>query len=128
MGTKMYQRHGKKFYTFAMSNLRIGQPLEGEYIVVKKENGEMVLDGLWSKRSSAMDQEVIIKALERESEPMAERTLWQSIFPKPKWQPFKQALETLIENGKVNLEKRRGKGGGKLYSLTVNQSSDYKDS
>jgi hypothetical protein len=115
MVTRMYRRHGKKFHTFEMSNLRIGQPLEGEWIVTKLESGEMVLDDLWTKRSTAMDQEVILKALEKETEPMAERTLWQSIFPKPKWQPFKQGLESLIEKGQIVVQKRKGRGGGKVY-------------
>lgn len=117
MGTKLYQRQGKKFYTFAMSNSRIGQGLEGEWIVNLCEDGRIELDGLWGKRTVAMDQELILNVLKRQSEPIAERTLWGEIFPKPKWQPFKQALIALIENQTVVSKTRHKRGGGRVYFL-----------
>jgi hypothetical protein len=45
VGARLYQRKGKKFYAFEMSNLRIGDPLEGEYIVHKLQSGLVELGG-----------------------------------------------------------------------------------
>jgi hypothetical protein len=115
-----------------MSNSRLGNALEGEWIVAKRENGLMELDGLWGQKAAAMDRELIIKALERQTEPISGRTLWQEIFPKPKWAQFKPALEAAIDAGQIKVDKKPGKGGGKVYTLadygSVNQSSSYESS
>jgi hypothetical protein len=117
MVTRMHRRNQKKYFTFEMSSLRIGTPLEGEWIVCKKEDGFMELEGRWDFRVTALDKECILACLRRQNEPIAERTLWQEIFPKPKWGPFKTALDELVAEGQVERQKRRGKGGGKTYSL-----------
>jgi hypothetical protein len=123
MGTKMYQRQGKRFYTFAMSNSRIGKGIDGEYIVNICEDGHMEFDGLWGKRTVAMDQELILNVLKRQEQPIAERTLWGEIFPKPKWAPFKQALIALIENRTIEVKNRNKSGGGRIYSMPSETSS-----
>lgn len=126
MATKMYTRQGKKYFTFAMSNLRLGQPLEGEYLVYKTEDGRIELGDLWNQRALNLDRELIVKVLERQDEPIAERTLWSEIFPKPKWAPFKTALLAMVEDSTVTCQLRHKKGGGKLYSLSVNRSFENK--
>jgi hypothetical protein len=133
MGTKMYRRKGEKFYTFEMSSLRIGQPIEGEWVVRLNDNGLMELDRLWSAKNAEMDAEQITMLLERKREPMAKRSLWQDLSPKPKWGAFNLALEKLTDEKLIVLEKRSGKGGGWQYrlataeerELTVNRQSDF---
>jgi hypothetical protein len=117
MGTKMYTRKGKRFYTFAMSNSRIGAGMEGEWIVCLREDGHIELDGQWGKRLAAMDREEIIKVLKRQDEPLSGRGLIDKIFPRPKWTSFREALEKLVEEGDVIEAPRKQKGGGKVYSL-----------
>jgi hypothetical protein len=117
MVTRMHVRNRKKYFTFEMSSLRIGMPLEGEWIVCKREDGFMELEGRWDHRVTALDKEVIIACLKKQTDPIAERTLWQEIFPKPKWGPFKTALEELVGEGQIQRERRNRKGGGKLYSM-----------
>lgn len=115
MGTKLYRRKGQKYFTFEMSNLRIGQPLEGEYIVHKLDNGLVELAGLWKVQNTEMDKNAILDVLGRQTEPMAKRTLWQELRPKPKWDPFNDALEELFAENKVRVES--GPRGGKMFSL-----------
>jgi len=115
MGTKLYRRKGGKFYTFEMSNLRIGKPLEGEYIVHKLANGLVELGGLWKIQNTEMDKSVIVEVLGRQTEPMAKRTLWQELRPKPKWDPFNEALDELFAEGRIMATS--GRRGGKLYQL-----------
>jgi hypothetical protein len=115
MGTKLYRRKGTKFYTFEMSNLRIGNPLEGEYIVHKLDNGLVEMGGLWKLQNTQMDKNAIVEVLSRQTEPMAKRTLWQELRPKPKWDPFNDALDELFAENKITVES--GPRGGKLYKL-----------
>jgi len=133
MGTKMYRRGKERFYTFEMSNLRIGQPIEGEWIVKKYDNGLMELDGLWAGRAAVLDTEAIVKALEEHGDDwIAGRTLWQETSPKPKYGVFMQALRGLVKEKAVETDKRPGKGGGYLYRKALNQPAPqpdfYKDS
>jgi hypothetical protein len=65
MGTKMYRRRGEKFYTFEMSSLRLGKPIEGEWVVKLYDNGLMELDRLWKGKSIELDSEQILSLLER---------------------------------------------------------------
>ena len=117
MGTKLHRRGGQKYYTFEMSNLRLGTPIEGEWIVTKTEAGMMELEQLWESRSQNLDKEMILKTLEKRTvdHPMAERTLWQQTYPKPKWGPFKEALEELLNT--LQVRRTAGKRGGQLYQL-----------
>jgi hypothetical protein len=117
MATRLHRRNGQNYYTFEMSNLRLGTPIEGEWIVNKAENGMMDLDVLWASRSQNLDKEVLLKTLEKRTveHPMAERTLWQQTYPKPKWGPFKEALEELVNTKQVR--RSAGKRGGQLYQL-----------
>jgi len=116
MVTKFYRRKGARFFTFEMSNLRIGRPLEGEYIIHKLENGQVELAGLWKLQNTEMDKALIVEALSRTSEPMAKRTLWAELRPKPKWDPFNDALEELFAEGKITITS--GPRGGKMYQLS----------
>lgn len=122
MGTKLYKRKGEKFFTFEMSNLRIGQPIEGEWIVKKFPNGLVELDGLWKAKNTIMDKQAILDALSRETEPMAKRTLWSELRPKPKWEPFNDAIDELFAEGKLEINK--GKKGAKLFSLSRSQEGE----
>lgn len=115
MGTKLYRRKGQKFYTFEMSNLRIGRPLEGEFIIHRLENGQVELAGLWKTQNTEMDKAAIKDVLSRQTEPMAKRTLWQELRPKPKWDPFNDAIEELFAAGEIIIS--NGPRGGKLFSL-----------
>jgi hypothetical protein len=115
MATKLYRRKGKKFYTFEMSNLRIGQPLEGEYIVHKLESGLVELAGLWRVENIAQDKTAIVDVLKRRGEPMSKRTLWQETRPRPKWDPFNDAIEELLAEGTIGVES--GKRGSLLFKL-----------
>src|SRR6266851_472049 len=133
MGTKMYRRGKERFYTFEMSNLRIGQPIEGEWIVKKYDNGLMELDGLWRTHSVALDKDAIVAALQEHGDDwIAGRTLWQETSPKPKYGVFMQALRGLVKEKAVETDKRPGKGGGYLYRKALNQPAPqpdfYKDS
>jgi hypothetical protein len=115
MATKLYRRKGQKFYTFEMSNLRIGQPLEGEFIIHKLENGLVELGGLWKLQNTEMDKKAILEVLSRQTQPMAKRTLWQELRPKPKWDPFNDAIEELFAAGEITI--KDGPRGGKMFSL-----------
>jgi hypothetical protein len=61
MVTRLYKRGKTDYHTFEMSNLRIGQPIQGEWIMIKLENGLIELGGLWSERDSNLLEEVILK-------------------------------------------------------------------
>lgn len=115
MGTKLYRRKKQKFYTFEMSNLRIGRPLEGEFIIHQLESGLVELAGLWKTQNTEMDKNAIIEVLSQQDVPMAKRTLWHELRPKPKWDPFNDALDELFAEGRITFES--GKRGGKLFSL-----------
>ena len=115
MATKLHRRKGHKYYTFEMSNLRIGKPLEGEFIVHKLEDGLVELAGLWTVQNTAMDKTAITEVLSRQAEPMAKRTLWQELRPKPRWDPFNDALEELLAESKISIQS--GPRGGQLFSL-----------
>lgn len=115
MATKLYRRKGKKFYTFEMSNLRIGNPLEGEYIVHKLQDGLVELGGLWRVENTAQDKASILDVLRRRGEPMSKRTLWQETRPRPKWDPYNDALDELLAEGTIKIES--GKRGGQLFGL-----------
>jgi hypothetical protein len=115
MGTKMYRRGGNRFYTFEMSNLRIGRPLEGEYIVKKFDSGLVELAGMWKTKTVELDKENLIKTLEKQDEPMAKRTLWQDLRPKPKWDAFNVALDELIVAGRIEIVK--GKNRHPMFQL-----------
>jgi hypothetical protein len=54
---------------------------------------------------------------------MAKRTLWQDLSPKPKWQPFNEALVALEKSVDIIREKRQGRtcGGGWLYRLATTE-------
>jgi len=115
MGTKLYRRKGKKFYTFEMSNLRIGNPIEGEYIVHKLENGLVELAGMWKAETISQDKQLIVDVLARRGEAMAKRTLWAECRPRPKWDPFNDALDALFAEGRLTTEP--GRGSAVLYKL-----------
>jgi len=129
MATKMYRRQGQRFFTSDMINLRLGQPIEGEHLVIKNDNGTMELGEAWGKRAVSMDSDLILKVMQAQSDPISERTLWNEIFPKPKWMPFKAALRSLLEAGTVTVGPRKGKGGGKVYSLgsAPTSTNDYNE-
>ncbi len=116
MGTRLHRRKGDRFYTFEMSNLRIGQPIEGEWIVRKQPNGLMEFGGLWRTHSVALDKDAIVAALQRRGS-MTKRTLWAELRPKPKWEPFNDALDELFVARRIGIDERKAKGGGDLYSL-----------
>lgn len=122
MMTRMHRRNKDRFYTFEMSNLRIGEPIEGEWIVKRYDNGLMELDSLWNSQQVAMDSDLILKVLEEQREPISERTLWNEVLPKPKWGAFKTALRELVAQKIVKAEKNKRQGGGKRYSLVVGSS------
>jgi hypothetical protein len=123
MGTKMYRRKGEKFFTFEMSSLRIGKPIDGEWVVRLNDNGLMELDRLWKTKNLELDTEQIVVLLERRGEPMAKRTLWQDLSPKPKWQPFNEAVEALVSKGTIIREKGQGRkgGGGWMFRLATRE-------
>ena len=125
MVTKMYRRAGQRYYTFEMSSLRVGQPLEGEHIVLKLENGLMELGGLWGKKNVELDRELILKAIDKFTEPIALRTLWAEVFPKPKWQQFKPAMDSLVQDGLIVREKRTGKGGGWSFAKAGAEAKSF---
>ncbi len=126
MGTRMYRRGGEKYYTFEMSNLRIGRPLEGEWIVSKHESGLVELNGLWKTRTVALDRENIIKTLQKRDEPIAKRTLWQDLRPKPRWDAFNDALDELVVARRIVCG--RGKNGAVTFALAgVNLDDVFKD-
>jgi hypothetical protein len=116
MATKLHRRKGHKYYTFEMSNLRIGRPLEGEFIIHKLEDGLVELAGLWRVENTAQDKAAILDVLKRRGEPMSKRTLWQETRPRPKWEPYNDALDELIAEGTIRIES--GKRGGQLFSPT----------
>jgi hypothetical protein len=115
MGTKLHKRKGKKFYTFEMSNLRIGNPLEGELIVHKLQDGLVELGGPWRVENVALDKSAIVDVLKRRGEPMSKRTLWQETRPRPKWEPYNDALDELLNEGTITVES--GSRGAQLFKL-----------
>jgi hypothetical protein len=122
MATKCHTRGKNRYYTFEMSSLRLGVPIEGEVIVSKDNIGRISLGRLWSDTAEALDQETIRKVLVKKPLNMgiAERTLWAEVFPKPKWAAFKPALEAMVESGEVLRRDKNGRGGGKVYLLASN--------
>jgi hypothetical protein len=115
MVTRKYRRKGRGYHTFEMSNLRIGQPLQGEYIIHKTDNGLVELAGLWKTENTALDKEQIVAALQRRGVPLAKRTLWQETRPKPKWDPFNEALDELLAERKIRISE--GKRGAIMFEL-----------
>ncbi len=115
MATRMYRRGKDKFHTFEMSNLRIGQPIEGEWIIKKLENGLVDLGGLWGQRAIELDRDAIMTALESQRDWVSGRTLFQEVTPKPKYGQFMKALREMIKAGLVEDDKKSGKGGGWVY-------------
>lgn len=119
MGTKMYKRKGERFYTFEMSNCRIGKPIEGEWTVKKFENGMVGLDGLWRAKQAKIDKAVMLRALNSANKPLTKRALWGEMRPKPKWEPFNDVLDELVGEQKIHRFENTGRGGGWLYEKGV---------
>lgn len=101
MATKLHRRKGEKFFTFEMSNLRIGRPIEGEWIVEKNEaTGLVSLSSLMRNRKLSLDKDLVIAVLMKLGT-VAKRTLWSEMRPKPKWDAFNDALDELFVEGKI---------------------------
>ena len=123
MATRMYRRKGERFYTFEMSNLRIGRPLEGEMLIKKLNTGLVDKGGMWRQASMTIIKEQIIAALTKNGD-MTKRTLQQSLRPKPNWGEFEDALEELFAEVQLHKARRAGKGGGEIFRLGPKPDAD----
>lgn len=63
MVTRSYRRKGETFHTFEMSNLRIGEPIKGEWLVVKEPSGEINLGRLWADKQGEMAEEAVLTVM-----------------------------------------------------------------
>jgi hypothetical protein len=70
MATRKYRRGATEIYTFEMSHLRIGDPIRGEWVVEKRDNGLVELTGLWSERETTIVRDKILAVLGEATEPM----------------------------------------------------------
>jgi hypothetical protein len=114
MVTRMYRRARMRFHTIEMSNLRIGQPLEGEWIVNKLDNGLVELDGLWSERESNLLEEAILKIVGQCSEPITQTDIKDRLVGlKLNRGLLAKKLADLVREGKLE----RTSTGAKKYGL-----------
>ena len=71
MGTKLRKRRGRGvFYTFEMSKLRVGNPLEGEHVVVLLPGGRMELRGTWGESAAQWLDEDVERVIRAAGEPI----------------------------------------------------------
>lgn len=124
MQTRMYRKKGERFYTFEMSNLRIGQPLEGEMIMTKDQSGLVVQGEMWRDTTSAIDKQAILDALAKYPLGLNKRTLKGETRPILKPAPFYDALDELLKEGKIQITPQQGRGGTAHIVTLVPQQDD----
>jgi len=101
MVTRMYQRARHKFHTFQMSNLRIGQPIEGEWILTKRDDGLVELNGLWSERESNLIEELILKVVGESDEAVTQTDIKDRIGMKMARGMLGKKLSELVRDHKL---------------------------
>jgi len=112
MVTRTYRRGRQTFHTFEMSNLRIGQPLEGEWILVKLDNGLMELGSLWSEREGNLIEEAILKVVADSDAPVTQTDIKDRIGLKMSRGLLGKKLSELVRDQKL----KRTTAGVKRYS------------
>lgn len=117
MGTKLYKRGTQKFFTFEMSDLRIGEPIAGEWIVHKRDSGLMELGGLWADYEGELTRQAIMEVVRNQCEPpTATEIRDRASFRLSKRQMYR-ALYALIRDHWIEEVPSGRKGGGKAYAL-----------
>lgn len=115
MVTRSYRRGGKTYHTFEMSNLRIGQPLEGEWILEKHEDGLVELGSLWNQRESKIFEEAILNVVKDspDDRPPTQSDIRDRIGMKISRGMLAKKLSELVKDGKLDMISK----GAKKYTL-----------
>jgi hypothetical protein len=97
-----------------MSNLRIGQPIQGEWVVDKNQDGTMTLGNLWADREGMLIGEAIIRAIEEAGEALTRTAIKEAIAMKIQTLRLIMELKKLIKADRLVADKTTsGKKGGR---------------
>lgn len=115
MVARMYRRGKMSYHTFEMSNLRIGQPIEGEWILEKDEAGMVSLGTLWADRESNLFEEAILKVVGDAADEITQTDVRDRIGMKLSRGMLGKKLAELVREGKLDVSRR----GAKKYRLAA---------